>query len=94
MLKLHNLSLTRGTRVLYSGATVAASSGERIGLVGENGSGKSTLFAAVLQEITSEAGDIESPALSRIAQPPTKRRSTTYFPATRRSWKPKGRLPH
>jgi ATP-binding cassette subfamily F protein 3 len=67
MLKLHNLSLTRGTRVLYSGATVAASSGERIGLVGENGSGKSTLFAAVLQEITSEAGDIESPALSRIA---------------------------
>ena len=61
MLRLQNVSLARGTRVLYQGATLIASPSERIGLVGPNGCGKSTLFAAILGEITTEAGDIECP---------------------------------
>ena len=67
MLRLQNVSLARGTRVLYQGATLIASPSERIGLVGPNGCGKSTLFAAILGEITTEAGDIECPPQERIA---------------------------
>ncbi len=67
MLRLNHVSLARGTRVLYREATLIASPGERIGLVGPNGCGKSTLFAAILGEITTEAGDIECPGADRIA---------------------------
>ncbi len=67
MLRLLNLSLARGTRVLYRGATLTASPGERIGLVGPNGSGKSTLFAAILGELAPEAGELETPPQERIA---------------------------
>ena len=67
MLRLLNLSLSRGTRILYRHATMTASPGERIGLVGANGCGKSTLFAAILGEISPEDGDLETPPAARIA---------------------------
>ncbi|MDO5531391.1 ribosomal protection-like ABC-F family protein [Sutterella sp.] len=67
MLRLLNLSLMRGTRTLYSHATLIAGPGERIGLVGPNGCGKSTLFAAILGEISAEEGEIETPPQERIA---------------------------
>ena len=67
MLRLLNLALMRGTRVLYSKANLIASPGERIGLVGPNGCGKSTLFAAILGELSPEEGDIETPPKERIA---------------------------
>ena len=67
MLRLLNLALARGTRVLYRHATLTASQGERIGLVGPNGCGKSTLFAAVLGDLSPEDGDIETPPKDRIA---------------------------
>lgn len=67
MLRLLNLALARGTRILYRQATLTTSPGERIGLVGPNGCGKSTLFAAILGDLTPEDGDIETPPLDRIA---------------------------
>ena len=67
MLRLLDVSLARGVRVLYSHASLIASDGERVGLIGPNGCGKSTLFAAVLGEIPTEAGEIERPAEERIA---------------------------
>ena len=67
MLRLVNLALARGTRILYRQATLTTSPGERIGLVGPNGCGKSTLFAAILGDLTPEDGDIETPPLDRIA---------------------------
>lgn len=67
MLRLQNLALMRGNRVLYQNATLLASPGERIGLVGPNGCGKSTLFAAILDDLTPENGDIERPPLDRIS---------------------------
>ena len=48
MLRLQNVSLVRGVRVLYKNVNLTTSDGEIIGLVGPNGSGKSTLFAAIL----------------------------------------------
>ena len=59
MLRLLNLALSRGTRVLYRHATLTAAPGERIGLVGPNGCGKSTLFAAMLGDLSPEDGDRE-----------------------------------
>jgi ATP-binding cassette subfamily F protein 3 len=67
MLRLTNLSLARGVRVLYRGVTLMAAPGERIGLVGANGCGKSTLFSAVLEELAPENGAIEAPPPGRIA---------------------------
>lgn len=67
MLRLTNVSLSRGTRVLYENANVIASPGERIGLVGPNGAGKSTLFAAILGEVSTEKGEIEAPSRELIA---------------------------
>ena len=43
MLRLQNVSLVRGVRVLYKNVNLTTSDGEIIGLVGPNGSGKSTL---------------------------------------------------
>jgi ATP-binding cassette subfamily F protein 3 len=67
MLRLINLSLARGVRVLYRGVTLTAAPGERVGLVGPNGSGKSTLFAAILNELALENGALEAPPAARIA---------------------------
>ena len=66
MLRLQDVSLMRGVRVLYSHATLLANPGERIGLVGENGCGKSSLLAAILGEVPLEAGEISAPALENI----------------------------
>lgn len=67
MLRLLNVALQRGTRRLYEHASLTASPGERIGLVGPNGCGKSTLFAAILGDLSAEEGEIERPPLDRIA---------------------------
>ncbi|WP_278977995.1 ABC-F family ATP-binding cassette domain-containing protein [Sutterella wadsworthensis] len=67
MLRLLNLALMRGTRLLYAHANLIASPGERIGLVGPNGCGKSTLFAAILGDLAPEDGELEAPPHERIA---------------------------
>ena len=69
MLRLQHLSIVRGTRTLYDNVNLVASDGERIALVGENGSGKSSLFAAILGDLSPEAGTIDVPELvSEVAQ--------------------------
>ena len=67
MLRLLNLALMRGTRLLYAHTNLIASPGERIGLVGPNGCGKSTLFAAILGDLAPEDGELETPPHERIA---------------------------
>ncbi len=67
MLRFLNVAIGRGVRVLYEDVSLVTSPGERIGLVGPNGSGKSTLFSAILGEISTEAGDIQTPQLDRIS---------------------------
>ena len=67
MLRLTDLALARGARLLYRNVSLIAPPGERIGLVGANGSGKSSLFAAILGELAPEAGRLEAPKPERIA---------------------------
>ncbi len=80
MLRLQNVSLVRGVRVLYRNVNLTTSDGEIIGLVGPNGSGKSTLFAAILGELSTEDGDILAPPLNRISHV-AQRVVETDFPA-------------
>lgn len=67
MLRLNDVTIARGTRILYEHATAVADAADRVGLVGENGCGKSSLFAAILGELAPEAGTIDTPPLERIS---------------------------
>lgn len=67
MLNFSELSLRRGKRVLFSGATFSLFRGEKIGICGENGAGKSTLLSLVRGEIAPEAGNFEMPSNLAIA---------------------------
>lgn len=67
MLGLNDVTIARGTRILYEHATAVADAADRVGLVGENGCGKSSLFAAILGELAPEAGTIDAPPLERIS---------------------------
>ena len=67
MLRLNDVTIARGTRVLYQHATAVASDGERVALVGENGCGKTSLFTAILGELAPENGTIDAPVADRIA---------------------------
>ena len=66
MLRLNDVTIARGTRILYEHATAVADAADRVGLVGENGCGKSSLFA-ILGELAPEAGTIDAPPLERIS---------------------------
>ncbi len=67
MLRLNDVTIARGTRILYEHATAVADAADRVGLVGENGCGKSSLFAAILGELAPEAGTIDAPPLESIS---------------------------
>ena len=67
MLRLNDVTIARGTRILYEHATAVADAADRVGLVGGNGCGKSSLFAAILGELAPEAGTIDAPPLERIS---------------------------
>ena len=67
MLNFTDVTLRRGPRVLFSGATFGLFRGEKIGITGENGSGKSSLLALVRGELHPDAGTFEMPANLSIA---------------------------
>ena len=48
MLQFDNVSLRRGPRLLFEGASFQIHPGKKTGLTGANGTGKSSLFALVL----------------------------------------------
>ncbi len=58
MLNFSDVSIRRGTRLLFSGATFSLFRGEKVGITGENGSGKSSLLALVRGELQTDAGDV------------------------------------
>jgi ATP-binding cassette subfamily F protein 3 len=71
VLRLSNITLARGARILLKDASLTVFPGHRVGLVGPNGAGKSSLFALVLGELHQDAGEVELPArwvLAHVAQ--------------------------
>jgi ATP-binding cassette, subfamily F, member 3 len=71
MLNFSDISIRRGTRLLFEKATFNLYRGEKIGITGENGSGKSTLLAFVRGEVTPESGHFDMPgnlAVAHVAQ--------------------------
>ena len=67
MLNFSDISIRRGTRLLFEKATFNLYRGEKIGITGENGSGKSTLLALVRGEVTPETGSFDMPANLAVA---------------------------
>ncbi len=62
MIRIDQLVLQRGTKVLFDHTSVTLNPGERVGLVGANGSGKSTLFSMLRGELHADGGDVFLPA--------------------------------
>ncbi len=67
MLNFSDVSLRRGTRVLFSEATFGLFRGEKVGITGENGSGKSSLLCLVRGELQPDSGTFERPSSLAIA---------------------------
>jgi ATP-binding cassette subfamily F protein 3 len=67
MIRLSQVTLARGGKLLLQGADASLNPGERIGLVGANGSGKSSLFALLRGELHADRGEVDLPARWRIA---------------------------
>src|SRR6187431_2802213 len=67
MIRLSQVTLRRGAKVLLEGADLALNPGEKIGLIGANGSGKSSLFALLRGELHADQGEVDYPARWRVA---------------------------
>jgi ATP-binding cassette subfamily F protein 3 len=61
MIRIADLTLTRGARRLLEGASLVVHPGQRVGLVGANGSGKSSLLALLEGELDADAGEVSLP---------------------------------
>ena len=61
MLQLDNLSLRRGPRLLFEGASFQVHPGQKVGVTGANGTGKSSLFSLILNELHADVGDLRYP---------------------------------
>ena len=71
MLRFNQLSLRRGTRLLFSASSFTIHPGQRVGLTGANGTGKSSLFAMIRDEIHPDEGDFYLPkewVIAHVAQ--------------------------
>jgi ATP-binding cassette subfamily F protein 3 len=71
VLRIGDVTLRRGARVLLEGASMNVHPGQKVGLIGPNGSGKSSLFALVRGELHADAGEVSMPprwVLSHVAQ--------------------------
>jgi len=67
VIRLSQVSLRRGAKVLLEQTDLALNPGEHAGLIGPNGSGKSSLFALLRDELHADKGDVDMPKHWRIA---------------------------
>jgi ATP-binding cassette subfamily F protein 3 len=71
LLRITDVTLRRGARVLLENASLVVHPGHKVGLVGPNGAGKSSLFALIRGELHADAGDVAMPprwVISHVAQ--------------------------
>jgi len=67
LIRLSQVSLRRGAKLLLEQTDLALNPGEHAGLIGANGSGKSSLFALLRDELHADKGDVDLPGHWRIA---------------------------
>ena len=67
MLNFSDVSIRRGARLLFSGATFSLFRGEKVGITGENGSGKTSLLALVRGELQPDGGNFDMPSQLALA---------------------------
>jgi ATP-binding cassette, subfamily F, member 3 len=67
MLNFKNISLRRGTQVLFANASFIIHKGQKVGITGANGVGKSSLFAMVRGELHADEGDFSMPPQLEVA---------------------------
>jgi len=67
VIRLEDVELRRGAKVLLAHANCTIAPGEKVGLIGANGAGKSSLFALLRGELTCDAGDVSFPPQWRVA---------------------------
>jgi ATP-binding cassette subfamily F protein 3 len=58
MITFRNVTLRRGPRALFTGASFSLYDGDRVAVVGPNGTGKSSLFALITGELSVDTGDV------------------------------------
>ncbi len=71
MLKLNQISLRRGRKLLMHNVSFQVDRGQRMGVIGANGSGKSSLFAMLLGELEPDEGELilnPSQVMAHVAQ--------------------------
>lgn len=83
MLRLTELSLRRGPRLLLESADLTIHAGWRVGLVGINGTGKSSLFALIQGQLGADTGECRLPpewTIAHVAQetPPVETSALDY----------------
>jgi ATP-binding cassette subfamily F protein 3 len=83
VLSLKNVSLRRGSKLLFDNASFQVHAGQRMGLVGANGCGKTSLFSLLQGELEADAGELDLNTRLRIAhvaqQSPSGQRSALEF---------------
>jgi len=67
VLNLRQVSLRRGSKLLFENVTFQAHAGQRLGLIGANGSGKSSLFALLLGTLEADDGSFDVNSANRFA---------------------------
>jgi ATP-binding cassette subfamily F protein 3 len=61
MIKLQNLSVRRGIRLLFESVNLTINPGRKVGLTGANGTGKSSLFALLQDQLHADHGSVSFP---------------------------------
>lgn len=81
MLKIENLSVAYGPRLILKGISLEVNSGEVVALIGPNGAGKTTVVRAVSGVIPVKSGAVRTNGDSLLLLPPMQRaRSLAVVP--------------